>query len=217
MSKSYSQYEQDLAVLRFYKMKKNGFYLDIGAFDGVNLSNTYLLNTEYNWKGICIEPLPDRYAELVKNRPNSICVNKACYSENRAVVPFSIANHFDMLSGITHCIDSFHKDEVNSNKTDIYVETMKLNDILEENDAPHFIEYLSLDTEGSEFEILKAVDFSKYTFGIIHVEHNFVERNRMNIRKLLLSNNYKFIRNNHYDDCYIHNSLLSNVFVRVRN
>jgi FkbM family methyltransferase len=205
--KSYSQYEQDLAVLRFYKMKKNGFYLDIGAFDGVKLSNTYLLEKDYDWKGICVEPLPSRYEELVKSRPNSICVNNACYSQSHLTVPFFIANNFEMLSGISHCIDSFHVDEVNANKTEILVKTMKLNDILEQHGAPRFIEYLSLDTEGSEFEILKAVDFSKYTFGIIHVEHNYVEKNRSRIQQLLLANNYKYIRENHYDDCYMHNSL----------
>lgn len=206
--KSYSQYEQDLSVIRFYKMKKNGFYLDIGAFDGVNLSNTYLLEQEYDWKGICVEPLPSKYEELLKNRPNSICVNNACYSQSHLTVPFSIANNFEMLSGISHCIDSFHVDEVNVNKTEILVKTMTLNDILDEHGAPRFIEYLSLDTEGSEFEILKAVDFSKYTFGIIHVEHNYVEKNRSQIQQLLLANNYKYIRENHYDDCYMHNSLI---------
>lgn len=208
MPTTYSQYEQDIAVLRFYKMKRNGYYVDIGAFDGVNISNTYVMEKEYDWKGICVEPLPQRYEELVKNRPNSICVNKACFSTSGSLVPFSIANNFDMLSGITHCIDSFHLSEVNANKTMIHVETKKLNDILEENNSPHFIEYLSLDTEGSEFEILKGIDFSKYTFGIIHVEHNYVEKNRNQIRHLLLSNNYRYIRENHYDDCYMHNSLV---------
>ena len=205
--KSYSQYNQDLEVINYYKMKKNGYYVDIGAFDGVNLSNTYLLEKQYDWKGICIEPLRHRYEELVKNRPNSVCINKACYSLTNLMISFSIANNFDMLSGISDCIDSFHVVEVNANKTVIRVKTIKLNDVLQQNNAPSFIEYLSLDTEGSEYEILKAFNFSKYTFGIIHVEHNYVEKNRMLIRELLLSNNYRYVKENYYDDFYMHNSL----------
>lgn len=205
---SYSQFNQDLEVVEFYKSKKNGYFVDIGAYDGVEYSNTYLLEKEYDWKGICIEPTPYNFDKLVENRPNSACINKACYSKSNTKVPFSIANNFDMLSGISHCIDSFHVHEVNANKTEIFVETITLNDVLRENNAPSFIDYLSLDTEGSEFEILQKFRFSDYTFGIIHVEHNFVEHNRLRIQHLLLSNNYAYIKESHYDDFYIHKSQL---------
>ena len=70
-----------------------------------------------------------------------------------------------------------------------------------------FIEYLSLDTEGSEYEILKGFDFSKYTFGYIDVEHNFEEPTRTHIRNLLEENGYIYICENNWDDCYKHSSV----------
>ncbi len=51
---SKSQLGQNKAVLDFYKFKKDGFFVEVGATDGVEISNTYFLETEYNWKGICI-------------------------------------------------------------------------------------------------------------------------------------------------------------------
>ncbi len=70
-----------------------------------------------------------------------------------------------------------------------------------------YIDYLSLDTEGSELEILKSVDLTKYTFGIIDVEHNYIEPRRTQIRELLESHGYEYIRANKFDDCYKHKSL----------
>jgi FkbM family methyltransferase len=203
---SYSQLAQDLTVINFFK-KFNGYFIEIGAIDGIELSNTYLLEKKYNWKGICVEPIPRKFDMLCKNRPNSLCSNKAVFSESNRTVIFDIANNAEFLSGISDCIDC-HSAAVNANKTQIVVQTITLNDLLEQFNAPPFIEYLSLDTEGSELEILKAVDFQKYTFGIIDVEHNFVEPRRTQIRELLTSNGYVFVKENQWDDHYIHKSLL---------
>ena len=73
--------------------------------------------------------------------------------------------------------------------------------------APSFIEFLSLDTEGSEFDLLNAHDFEKYLFGYICVEHNFIENNRKKIRDLLESKGYIYYRENNVDDDYIHKSI----------
>ena len=202
---SYSQIGQDIAVITYYKMKKNGFFVEIGASDGVNFSNTYLLEKKYNWKGICVEPIPKNYKLLCKNRPNSICSDKAIYSSNTNVL-FDIADDYDLLSGISNNIDR-HKKAVDKNKTQITVNTITLNNLLDNCNAPEFIDYLSLDTEGSELEILKSVDFNKYKFGLIDVEHNFIEPRRTEIRKLLTNNGYIYLRENKFDDCYKHKSL----------
>jgi FkbM family methyltransferase len=206
MANSYSQIGQDIEVLKFYNNKKNGFFIEIGASDGIELSNTYLLETKYEWKGICVEPIPNKYKLLYINRPNSLCYDYAVYNESNKQVIFDIANNYDLLSGISKNIDC-HKNAVNNNKTQIIVNTITLNDLLEKSNAPFFIDYLSLDTEGSELEILKSTDFKKYTFGLIDVEHNFVEPRRSQIRELLTSNGYHYVRENKFDDCYKHNSL----------
>lgn len=203
---SNSQLGQDLLVLKFYQNKKNGFFVEIGASDGVTLSNTYLLEKEFGWSGICVEPIPNNYEKLMENRPNSICCDRAVYDVSDKTVVFDIANNYNLLSGISEHLDC-HKKEVDTDKTTIEVKTISLNDLLEKNNAPSFIEYLSLDTEGSEYEILKNLDFSKYVFGLIDVEHNYVEPRRTQIRNLLVSNGYVYIGANKWDDCYKHSSV----------
>ena len=203
---SHSQLGQELEVIKFYNNKEYGFFIEIGASDGLELSNTYLLETKYKWKGICCEPIPKKFEKLVKNRPNSICYKEAVYSQSGLILPFDISNSYDLLSGISDHIDK-HKSTVDKDKTTVYVETISLLDVLEKSKAPSFIEYMSLDTEGSEFEILKNFDFEKYTFGLIDVEHNFMEPRRTEIRDLLLSKGYIYKGENNWDDMYKHFSV----------
>jgi FkbM family methyltransferase len=204
----YSQLGQDLAVIDFYKEKKDGFFVEIGAVDGIEISNTYLLETRYNWKGICVEAIPNKFEKLVKNRPNSKCVSKAVFSESGLKVPFSICHSLELVSGMNDYLGGNWKSTVENNRTVIEVDTMTLTEILDQNEAPLFIDYLSLDTEGTELEILKSVDLNKYTFGLIDVEHNYLEEPRKNIRDFLTANGYTFKTDNMWDDQYIHNSLL---------
>jgi FkbM family methyltransferase len=204
---SYSQIGQDLEVVKFYNNKQNGFFIEVGASDGITLSNTYLLETQFNWKGICCEPIPKNFEKLVKNRKNSVCFKEAVYNQSGLILTFDIANKYDLLSGISTHIDKYRKD-VNANKTTIQVQTITLLDVLDRANAPSFIEYMSLDTEGSEFEILKNFDFGKYTFGLIDVEHNFIEPRRTEIRNLLASKGYIYKGENRWDDMYVHSSVL---------
>ena len=74
--------------------------------------------------------------------------------------------------------------------------------------APKKIDYLSVDTEGSEFDILSAFDFNEYRFNCITIEHNFTE-NREKLKFLLEQNGYKrvFEYLSKWDDWYIAESL----------
>lgn len=113
----------------------------------------------------------------------------------------------DLFSGINETLTCLkHIEYISPTKTMIDVATISLIDLLNENNAPSFIEYLSLDTEGSEYEILKDFDFTKYIFGLIDVEHNYEEPTRTKIRTLLESNGYNYIGENKWDDCYMHNT-----------
>jgi FkbM family methyltransferase len=203
---SYSQLGQDLEVVKVYKQKQDGFFVEVGANDGIILSNTYLLEKQYNWKGICCEPIPKTFQKLVANRPNSKCFQQAVYNQTGLTMTFDIANAGELLSGISTHIDK-HKSTVDSNKTSIQVQTISLVDVLDQADAPSFIEYMSLDTEGSELEILKSFDFGKYTFGLIDVEHNYIEPRRTDIKNLLLSKGYVYKGANKWDDMYRHRSI----------
>ncbi len=202
---SYSQINQDKQVIKFYNSKNNGYFLDIGAYDGKYLSNTYLLETSYNWSGICVEPILSSYNICKNNRPKSICINKAAFSKSGELLEFSEMDS-GVYSGITDYIDC-HKGGI-PNAKKYSVETISVDDLLKENNAPKFIEYMSIDTEGSELEILKSINFNEYTFGLIHLEHNYVEPRRTEMRKLLESNGYKYLGENQWDDNYAHVSMI---------
>ena len=202
---SYSQLNQDINVLKFYNNKTDGYFVEIGASDGIKISNTYLLEKEYNWKGICIEPIQEEYEKLVNNR-KCICENISVYSSSNLELEFAICHENSLLSGLYSHIDH-HKNTVDNNKKIFNSKTKTLTDILDINKSPKFIEYLSIDTEGSELEILKGIDFNKYMFGIIDNEHNYIEPRRTEIKELLFNNNYDYLKENNWDDTYIHKSL----------
>ena len=148
-----SQLCQDLWVLAQTNYKRGGTFVDVGAHDGVHFSNTYLLETEYQWTGVCVE-CGNTYPQLRANRKVR-CVNKAAWRRSGDVLPF---NQHDepMLSGI-------------SSEGSTTVETISLNDICQDLGP---IDYLSLDTEGTEAEILSTFDFEKYAPKCMTVEHN---------------------------------------------
>ena len=110
---------------------------------------------------------------------------------------FSDAGEF---GGITEYIDKY-PDVKKNNQVKKISET--LNNILIKYNAPNNIDFLSLDTEGSELEILKGVDLNKYKFGFIALEHNNVEPRRSEMRKYLESFGYKYLKENNWDDYYI--------------
>lgn len=197
---SASQVSQDLMVLYVLNKKRNGFFVEFGATDGREMSNTYLLEKEFGWTGILCEPSVKWHNKLSSNRNCKIdhrCVwsvsNQDLFFSDTKTAEFSTINQFLDY-------DKLKRDIVNSYN----VKSVSLNDLLMEHQAPSYIDYLSIDTEGSELEILKSVDFNKYSFGIISVEHNFTS-NRELIAGLLISKGYKNIHRtfSRFDDWYV--------------
>lgn len=205
----YSQIQQDMFAL-FVNKEKPGYFVEFGACDGKYLSNTYLLEKEYGWTGILAEPIQSYYKYLVVNRDchtDSFCVGK----NTGDLVDFTEVNiDSDMgLSGMTKHASYDHHAEVRKNNSTTYkVETISLKDLLDKYDAPEIIDYLSIDTEGSELEILTAYDFSR-KFKCITVEHNGTE-NREKIYSLLSKHGYDRILTEYskWDDWYINKEIM---------
>jgi FkbM family methyltransferase len=201
--KSYSQFGQDVHVVNnIYKNKRNGYFIEVGAYDGVTDSNTFLMESDYGWKGIVVECNPTWFENIIKHR-NCIFFPYAVYNKDNNVLPFYNTGH-----GLSGLVETNHHKDIQTYAKVINVYTKTLTSILSNANAPRFIDFLSLDTEGSEYEILKTHDFEKYLFGYICVEHNNIEENRKKIRELLESKGYVFYRSNHVDDDYIHNSIV---------
>jgi FkbM family methyltransferase len=199
---TYSQIYQDLFVQYILKNKLNGFFVEFGATNGVTLSNTLLLEKEYSWKGILAEPAKCWHDNLQKNR-TSIIEKKCVWSKTGEIVTFEENNDEPELSTLNYFASTSNKSDANLKKYD--VETISLNDLLCNYSAPHQIDYLSIDTEGSEYEILKNLDFITWDIGIITVEHNYQLEKRNLIHKLLSNHGYdrKFLQFSRWDDWYV--------------
>lgn len=196
---SKSQLSQDLFVLTHLKLKRYGYFVEFGATNGVDLSNTWLLEKEFGWKGILAEPSKNWHADLSKNRFCNI-EYKAVWIKSNEKLMFLEANVPELST-----FSDFRNTDSYSRKGHTYlVETISLLDLLIRNDAPKIIDYLSIDTEGSELDILTNFDFEKYKFRVITVEHNFTI-NRQKINQLLTSKGFKQVLESvsSFDDWYI--------------
>ena len=202
LDKSKSQNFQDLLVLRHLKLKRNGYFVEFGATNGIDFSNTYLLENEFAWSGILAEPARSYFKELSKNRPNAVLKELCVWESSDLFLPFKETSNRD-LSTLNIFSESDHYSDERREGQIYEVQTISLIDLLDRNGAPSHIDYLSIDTEGSEFTILSAFDFDRYTFGVITCEHNY-SPNREKIYELLTSKGYvrKFENLSKWDDWY---------------
>ena len=198
----YSQIGQDEQVLKYFNNKTDGFFVEVGAWNGINLSNTFALEN-LGWTGICVEPIPERFKELSANRKCKK-FQVALDFESDKTLEFVLSG---MLSGDLSRLDTARVSKKAGGLSNIIsVKTMNFTELLDSADAPCLMDYLSIDTEGTEFDILRGLDYNKYNFRYITVEHNYKEPARTNIKNLLESKKYTLYRKNRHDDDYIFNS-----------
>jgi len=209
-----SQFRQD-AILNemFFKNRSGGTFVDIGAHDGVSFSNSYFYEKELGWKGICIEPLSGMYEKL-KSARSCVCVN-GVISQKAGMVKFREVEHKpeehteytpSMLSGIEALYDPRHMQtiawEVRGKGVGykiIDVPSYRLNDLLDKYKLAT-IDYLSIDTEGGELEILKSINFDLHYIYVIDVENNFADTD---IRVFLEGKGFAFVQRCVCDEIYV--------------
>lgn len=200
---SSSQILQDAFVQWVLKEKKNGFFCEFGATNGVSLSNSYSLEHHFAWTGICAEPGITWHADLRRNRPGAIIETRCVWSSSGEKLTFSETSDRE-LSGLSQFNKSKFFTPARRRAKTYLVETISLNDLLKIHNAPNDLDYLSIDTEGSELNILKAFDMNLFQPKVITVEHNF-KSNRQSIYKLLTDFGYRRVlpEISVFDDWYI--------------
>ena len=191
---SHSQIYQDIFVYFFSNLKTKGYFVEIGAADGINISNTYLLEKKFNWNGIICEPNPIHKLSNLINRKAKLDTNIIDYRDSNK--KYLYMND-----------DTFNSSTKNDKKykKKIYLKTISLNSLLNKYKSPKTIDYISIDTEGNEYSILKNFNFKKYNVKIFTIEHNFINSKRNSILKVMKKNNYiRILKNLSYmDDWYI--------------
>ena len=179
-------------------------FVEIGGHDGVTLSNTYYLERELGWQGTSVEPLPRAYGELTRNR-NCITVN-ACIAEYDGETSFyAISGGAEMLSGIPEKYDERHKRRIRRNlkrqkstAEEITVPCYRLDTVLRQNRIDR-IDYLSIDTEGGELDILKSIDLDALSVEIVSVENNYFTHD---IEEYMSSRGYRMVGIAGVDEIY---------------
>ena len=202
LADSKSQIRQDLFVLSELDFKRDGYFVEFGATNGVTLSNTHLLEKKFGWNGILAEPARCWHADLKNNR-SAIIETDCVWKDSTSVLTFNEVNEAELST-----INLFGSSDIHRTartKGRMYdVKTISLNDLLTKYNAPRQIDFLSIDTEGSELEILRAFDFDRHDFRVITCEHNFTPM-REEIFTLLSANGYvrKYQEISRFDDWYV--------------
>ena len=189
-----SQLYQDVFASFIIGNKFDKTFLEFGATNGLDLSNTFMLESSFGWKGVLSEPSPQWHTSLKVNRKNSNIITKCIWTESNKKLDFfeSEVGELSTLSNyLEHDIKSIPGNTKLRKKSGklIKVDTISLNDVIKnhfKNKAPS---YISIDTEGSEFEILNFFDFKKFKPVVFTIEHNFT-KSQIEIDNLMFSKNY---------------------------
>jgi len=180
-----SQIGQDLWVYgEVFNEKRGGYFVDVGAFNGVVLSNTFLLEARYGWRGLCIEPNPASFSRLVRER-SATCL-QVCLDRVEGEVLYVDRG---LASGIVDENMDNKPGSVVAGEIPARVSTRTLASVLREANAPNTIDYLSIDCEGGEERILGSFPFGEYVFCCITVE-----RPSANLREVLAGAGYLLVK-----------------------
>jgi FkbM family methyltransferase len=212
--KYYGQYQQDKYLDKLFKGKSNGTFVDIGAHDGLTFSNSYFFEKVRNWKGVCVEPIPEIFAKLNETR-NCIKIN-GCVSNKVGTEKFlRVRGEYvdtEMLSGLLEDYDARHLERIDreikeygGSKEEIEVKCYDINQVLKENSIKK-VDFFTIDTEGNELKILKTIDFDGFDFDILLVENNY-QTEEMN--EFMTSKGFKRIKKIGHDEVYRKKTKLS--------
>ena len=199
-----SQLNQDVFALILNKFKTNGYFIEIGANDGFNLSNTIYLEEEFSWDGLLIEPNPIYKDSLSKRKAKSI---EVAIGDNKERLEFSPSG---LYGGLVKHLDNSHSEKLILDKV-IEVETLPLLEVLQNQMAPKRIDFISIDVEGFEKQIVKQISAigNEFRFSCGCIEHNNRYEDKIQIIKMLEEANYSIVwKDLSYHDLYFTDNLL---------
>jgi FkbM family methyltransferase len=197
--------KNDLDIkLEKYLNFSNGFFIELGAHDGITQSNTYYYEKNKNWKGVLIEPVPKLFEICKQNRSkknsffNNACVGFNFQKEDVELIYSNLKTTSVDLTSKEFRNKHLSSPELNyfEKQNNFMIKAKTLNSILLEVNAPKMIDFLSLDVEGAEFEVLNGIDFDTFSFKYLIVESYEFDR----LNKFLINKNYKYINKFNFND-----------------
>jgi len=219
MNNSKSQIQQDIILdQQIFKGKSNGVFVEVGALDGFGASNTWFFEMERNWSGLLIEPNPVEFNKRNQHpRPNSIFENCAISDVEMDINFLSIEGPCNVLSGIMEFYNTQHLERINrelemysnhpeghelySRKEEIPMKAVRLQTLFDKHNITK-IDFISIDVEGAELQVLNSINFDKVDISLFMIENNYgLEKET----EFLLSKGYKLLGNIQWDSVFIKN------------
>lgn len=200
---SYSQFQEDLLIDLILGRKKTGLYIDIGANDPFVNNNTQRFY-QRGWRGINIEPNKIAYEKIKQNRTEDCNLNIAI-SENTGELTFYLIGEDSSISTLDYK-QALKMEKITKGKiTTCTVKTKTLKDVLDDNAENRQIDFMSVDAEGHDLEVLKSNDWNKYRPFLILVESNIKTKD---IIKYMEQNGYLYIFSNQVNALFIDNRII---------
>ena len=202
--KFFSQAGQDKVIKNhFFPNKKNGFFLEIGAYDGIEGSNCFHFEKFLNWNGIAFEPSKVQYEKLKNNR-NCKILNKAMSNSILEVDFVEVIEGLTQMSGIKN--ENYTAEKIIKKNGQCKTEISKIitTTFDKEVSSDQEIDYLSIDIEGGELSVLETIDFEKYTIKVVSVENNLPDK--FNFNSFFISKNFSFFDRVGQDEIFYNNS-----------
>ncbi|KAK2147634.1 hypothetical protein LSH36_544g06014 [Paralvinella palmiformis] len=185
-----SQMKQSTFVDGLLNQRRRGFFVESGAAEGVQLSNSLFFETERDWSGLLIEPNPSFFRSLMSKKRNAYLVN-ACLSTNENVseVLFKPAGYVGGIADKMEATLLSFVNKAHKHLCDLRLTCFPLVALLDALGVRH-VDYLSLDVEGPELDILRTIPFGRVTIDVVTVEYRVSDMKTINEeaseRKLLL-------------------------------
>ena len=172
----YGQHQEDIFIKTFFPNITNGVCIEVGAYDGVSMSNTKHFE-EIGWRSLCIEPIPTSYenCKIARKECYQCCIAEQDCDDKEFTI-FHLDNNLSAISSLIpdkRLIDS-HSHLI-TNTTKIMVKVRSLNSLLSELDFPKVIDFISIDTENTELDVLNGIDLNVYNVKLFVIENNYDE------------------------------------------
>jgi FkbM family methyltransferase len=165
-----SQFGEDAILWELFDGQLDGFFIEVGAFDGYNYAVTYALEC-LGWKGLLIEAIPERAAQCKERRKNSRVVHSALASKHGGEVTFSVTE--DQFGGMLSYLDphsSHAKGLAGAQKRHVTVPLTTMNELLKDHQGE--IDVAVIDVEGGEVPLLGGFDLHKHKPKVLLIEDN---------------------------------------------
>ena len=206
MPKGNSQFRQDDWVIDFHNGKRDGTYLEIGVHDGETDNNTFRLDKDYGWKGVCIDP-------FMQNMEKRSCqqLHIALGPRNDNVEFVKEGGHSGVHEYVTsdiHNAKNAHR--LRDTKT-VTVEMQTPARALEQTTLPNVIDYMSLDVEGAELDVMKNFPFEKYCVRYATIETNNDSSRERELTATMEAHGYTFVKHEGVDHVFSHDCSKYNI------